>query len=242
MNEKIKIKIDGVELEASEGQTIMEVAASAGIYIPHLCYHPDIEPHGSCRVCTCKVNGRFMASCTTPVEDGMVIVNEGDEELTDLRKAVVEMLFVEGNHYCMFCEMSGNCELQATAYRLGILVSRYPNQFPVRPVDAGHPDIYYDRNRCIQCGRCVRASRDVDGKHVFELIGRGAETSLAFDSDNGLVGTDLKSDDKAVNVCPVGAILIKNTAFRTPYGQRPYDKKPIGSDIMENRLPEDCNE
>jgi len=232
MKDRINITIDGEKLTVEAGQTIMEAARDSNIYIPHLCYHPELKPHGSCRVCTVKVNGKYMASCTTPVENGMEILNDADTELTDFRKAVVEMLFVEGNHYCMFCEMSGKCELQAIAYRLGIMVPRYPYQFPMREVDASHPDIFFDRNRCIKCGRCASASSDIDGKHVFEITGRGAESTLSFDSDNGLAGSRLAVEDRAVDVCPVGAIVEKNTAYRVPYGERPYDHEPISLDNL----------
>ena len=220
--------IDGIEVQAQAGETILEAALNADIYIPHLCYYPDVPPHGSCRVCTVQINKRFTAACTTPAEPGMPVVNES-EELTDLRKAVIEMLFVEGNHFCPICEKSGNCELQAIAYRFGILSPRYPYMFPTRSVDATHPDIMLDRNRCIQCGRCVRVSRDLDGKHVFELTGRSISTALAVDSKDGLENTDLSKLDKAVKACPVGAICVKDTAFRTPIGERLYDKEPIGS-------------
>jgi len=232
MKDSINITIDGRKLTVEAGLTIMEAARDSNIYIPHLCYHPELKPHGSCRVCTVKVNGKYMASCTTPAENGMEIVNDGDKELTDFRKAVVEMLFVEGNHYCMFCEMSGKCELQAIAYRLGVMVPRYPYQFPMREVDASHPDIFFDRNRCIKCGRCASASSDIDGKHVFEITGRGAESTLSFDSDNGLGASSLAVEDRAVDVCPVGAILEKNTAYRIPYGERPYDHEPISLDNL----------
>jgi [NiFe] hydrogenase diaphorase moiety small subunit len=90
MNDQIKFTIDGVEVTAEAGQTILEAAEAAGIYIPRLCYHPDVPPHGSCRVCTVKVNGRFMAACTTPVEDGSEVINE-DDELLDMRRSIVEM-------------------------------------------------------------------------------------------------------------------------------------------------------
>lgn len=230
MSNEIDIRIDGAELKAEPGRTIMEVADDADIYIPRLCRHPDLPPHGSCRVCTVKVNGKFMAACTTPVEPKMDVVTD-DPEIKDLRSAVIEMLFVEGNHYCMFCEMSGKCELQAVAYRLGMLVPRYPFMFPRREVDASHPGVLLDRNRCIQCGRCVQTSRDHDHKHVFELVERGLETRLSVDSDTNLAATDLSVADRSLGVCPVGAIIVKDTAFRIPIGQRPYDKAPIGSDI-----------
>jgi [NiFe] hydrogenase diaphorase moiety small subunit len=230
MNEEITITIDGVEIKTKAGEFILRAALDAGIYIPHLCFHPDLLPHGSCRVCTVKVNGRPMASCTTPAEDGMTITSD-DAELLDFRKAVIEMLFVEGNHYCMFCEMSGKCELQAVAYRLGILVPRYPYLFPKREVDASHPDVMLDHNRCILCGRCVRTSHEGDGKHVFELIERGAKTRLGIDAENNLGETNISIDDKALEVCPVGALLKKDTAYRIPVGERQYDKIPVGSQL-----------
>jgi len=229
--EEITITIDGTKVKAVPGQTILVAADKAGVYIPRLCYHPAIPPHGSCRVCTVKANGRFMAACTTPVEDGMEVINEGDPELDDFRKAVIEMLFVEGNHYCMFCEMSGKCELQALAYKFGILAPRYPYMFPTRDVDASHPDVFIDRNRCIQCGRCEQTSEHVDEKHVFGMLDRGLNTKIGVDSKDKLAGTDLDVNDKSVSVCPVGAILVKDTAYRTPIGERVYDKEPIGSDM-----------
>jgi [NiFe] hydrogenase diaphorase moiety small subunit len=104
----------------------------------------------------------------------MIIENDTEQDVQPASN-IVEMLFVEGNHFCMFCEKSGNCELQAMAYRFGITAPKYPYLFPKREVDASHPDVLIDHNRCILCARCVRASRDVDGKHVFEFVGRGPD-------------------------------------------------------------------
>ena len=143
------------------------------------------------------------------------------------------MLFVEGNHFCMFCEKSGNCELQGQAYRLGICAPKYPYLFPECDVDATHPDVMIDRNRCILCGRCVEASRDVDGKTVFEFVGRGNEKKIAVNAEANLGDTNLAVTDKAADVCPVGAIIKKRVGFAVPIGQRLYDTKPIGSDIED---------
>jgi [NiFe] hydrogenase diaphorase moiety small subunit len=125
----ITFKIDGVEVKGKPGQTIIEAADEAGVYIPRLCYMKGLIPHGSCRVCTVLVNGRPQAACTQPIADGMVVDNN-TEALKEHRRNLVDMLFVEGNHFCMFCEKSGNCELQAMAYRLGILAPKYPYMFP----------------------------------------------------------------------------------------------------------------
>jgi [NiFe] hydrogenase diaphorase moiety small subunit len=228
----IEFTIDGKEIKAEPGQTILEAAQQCGVYIPRLCYMKGLVPHGSCRVCTVLVNGRPQSACTQPAAPGMVVEN-ASEKVTSIRRNIIEMLFVEGNHYCMFCEKSGNCELQALAYRFGITAPKYPYLFPNRDVDASHPDIFIDRNRCILCGRCVRASRDVDGKHVFEFVGRGPHKRVAVNSEARLSDTDLDVSDKAVEACPVGAILKKRVGYAVPVGERMYDHKPIGSDIEE---------
>ena len=230
MSDTITITIDGVKVSAAPGQTIMQAADAAGVYIPRLCAMDDVSPHGSCRVCTVMVNGRAQSACTQPVADGMVIEND-TEAITAMRRDIVDMLFVEGNHFCMFCEKSGDCELQAMAYRLGIAAPKYPYQFPTCTVDASHPDIFIDRNRCILCGRCVQVSRDLDGKCVFEFVGRGSDKRVAVNADARLGDTDVAVTDKALDVCPVGALLKKRTAYATPVGQRKYDHEPIGSDI-----------
>lgn len=234
MSDLITFTIDGIEVSARPGQTIIQAADEAGIYIPRLCYFKDLTPHGSCRLCTVKVNGRFQAACTQPVSPGMMVENDTPEML-EFRKNIIEMFFVEGNHYCMFCEKSGNCELQAMAYRFGIAAPRFPYLFPNREVDASHPDVFVDRNRCILCGRCVRASRDLDGKNVFQFVGRGPEKKVSVNAQAKLGDTDLSVADKAVEVCPVGAILKKRVGFAVPVGNRLYDHEPIGSDIEKTR-------
>jgi [NiFe] hydrogenase diaphorase moiety small subunit len=231
MSEKnITFTIDGVEVKGAPGQTILEAADDAGIYIPRLCHAKGLTPHGSCRVCTVIVNGRPQAACTQPIAEGTTVENNTDD-VQKHRRNIIDMMFVEGNHFCMFCEKSGNCELQAVAYRMGICAPKYPYQFPDCTVDASHPDILIDRNRCILCGRCVQASRDMDGKGVFEFVGRGADKRIAVNAEAKLADTDVDVTDKAVDICPVGAILKKRVGFKVPVGERMYDTQPIGSDI-----------
>jgi [NiFe] hydrogenase diaphorase moiety small subunit len=232
MSDKITLTIDGKDIEAEQGQTILEAADDAGVYIPRLCAFKDLTPHGSCRVCTVMVNGRPQSACTQPAADGMIVENES-EQVQSIRRDIVDMLFVEGNHFCMFCEKSGNCELQGMAYRLGIAAPRFPFLFPEKNVDASHPDILIDRNRCILCARCVRASRDLDGKQVFDFEGRGIEKKIVVNSSANLASTDIDVTDKAVDVCPVGALMRKRVGFAVPIGERLYDHQPIGSDIEQ---------
>ena len=230
MSDTLKITIDGKEIEAKLGQTILEAADAEGIYIPRLCSHPDLKPIGSCRVCTVMVDGRPQAACVKPVMDGMVIENE-TPELLQHRRNIIDMMFVEGNHFCMFCEKSGNCELQALAYRFGITAPQYPFQFPEKAVDASHPDIMLDHNRCVMCARCVRASQELDGKNVFQSIGRGFDRKIGVNGEQALGDTDMAVTDRAADICPVGCIIKKHVGFEKPIGERIYDTEPIGSDI-----------
>ncbi len=227
--------LDGKTIPFTEGQTIIQAASAAGVFIPHLCYHPEFKPHGSCKLCTVKVNGRHTASCTMRAAPGMVVASE-TEEINAERRALTQMLFVEGNHFCPSCEKSGDCQLQATAYHLGMMSPHYDHFFPSRPVDASHPEVLLDFNRCILCSLCVRASRDVDGKNVFALSGRGIKTHLIVNAKSGQLGdTDFTLDDKAAQVCPVGVILKKRRGFAVPIGERKYDKAPIADTVTEGK-------
>jgi [NiFe] hydrogenase diaphorase moiety small subunit len=230
MSDTFTFTVDGKEIAGRPGDTIMAACDRAGIWIPRLCAHPDLAPHGSCRICTVLVNGRPQAACIQPATAGMIVDNAG-EAVTRFRKNVVEMLFVEGNHYCPVCEKSGNCELQALGYRFGMLAPKYPYQFPNRPIDMTHPDVMLDGNRCVKCGRCVRASRDVDGKHVFDFVGRGHGRRIGVDAAGRLGATKLAAADKAADVCPVGSIVKKRVGYAVPVGRRKYDHKPIGSEV-----------
>ncbi len=226
------ITIDGHDIPFQEGQTIMDAALAAAVYIPHLCHNPEFTPHGSCKLCVVKVNGRTCSACTMPAAEGQDVINDS-KELNDARRAITQMLFVEGNHICPGCEKSGNCQLQALGYHFNMLDAHFPYFFPRREVDASHPDVLLDRDRCILCELCVRASRDVDHKNVFDIAGRGIHSHLIVNSPTGkLADSALEVDDKAVEVCPVGAILVKHHGYEVPIGQRLYD----GHDIAEISL------
>ncbi len=231
MAEKITLSIDGKRVEAKAGKTILETAQENGIYVPHLCAFKELHPTGACRVCLVRVNGRVMASCTQPVSQDATVEIE-THELHEMRRMIIEMLFAEGNHFCPCCEKSGDCELQALAYRFGIEKVRFPYQFPDRRVDAQHPYVYVDHNRCILCGRCIQAARERENGTAFEFIGRGKSKRVVVTHD-----MDQESADEAVQACPVGAILRKANAFAVPVGKRRFDHTPIGSEV-ESAHPE----
>lgn len=211
----------------SDGQTIMEAATDAGVYIPHLCHHPDYTPHGSCKLCSVLVNGRVCTACTFPASEGIEVMSDSSE-LNQDRQRITQMLFVEGNHLCPGCEKSGNCKLQAVAYYLNMYDNHFVHFFSPRVLDASHPDVLIDNNRCIFCTLCVRASRQKDGKDVFAIAGRGINKHLIANAKSGLLkDTDLDVNDQAAHICPTGAILIKRTGYTTPIGARDYDHQSI---------------
>ena len=236
-------KLDGKNISFQDGDSIMDAALRAGEYIPHLCHNPEFTPHGSCRVCVVAVNGRHVSACTLPAAENMEVDNSSDV-IMGQRRNLLQMLFVEGNHVCPGCEKSGACQLQAVAYYTRMLSPHYPHFFPKRTVDASHPDIAIDFNRCILCELCVRASRDVDNKNIFSISGRGLNSRLVINSTTGKLGdSELSASDKAVSVCPVGAILPKHVGYEKPLGKRLYDTKPISvvGDVASAKNKQDKN-
>lgn len=229
--------LDGASVAFTDGQTIIEAARVAGRFIPSLCAHPEFPAHGSCRVCTVLVNGRPMSSCTTKAAEGQV-VESNTTALNRDRQALVQMLFVEGNHFCPGCEKSGACSLQSLGKELGVTSAGFAHESPTRPVDASHPDILLDFNRCILCELCVRASSDVDHKDVFALSGRGLHKHLIVNAESGqLADTGMALEDKAMTVCPVGVILKKRQGFATPIGARRDDVSTPRQRVEGGRKP-----
>lgn len=230
MNGHPTFVLDGVDVPFEPGDSLLQAATRAGHYIPHLCWHPDFAAHGSCRICSVKVDGKPGAACTVKAAAGQEVESR-TEELDAQRKTLLQMLFVEGNHFCPSCEKSGSCLLQATAYAMGMEGPHFEEFYPDRPVDASHPDLLLDFNRCILCELCVRASHAVDHKDVFAIGGHGIQTRLLVNSASGrLADTSLTLDDRAAQVCPVGAILPKRRGFAVPIGQRRFDARPVSEE------------
>jgi [NiFe] hydrogenase diaphorase moiety small subunit len=229
----LKFTIDGRECLAKSGQTVLEAAKANGIYVPSLCAYDGLKPAGSCRICTVRVGGRYQASCTFPVSEGMSVESE-TADLQDMRKAIVEMLFVEGNHMCPTCEKSGNCELQALAYRFQMLAPRFPYLFPKKDVEPAGTKLLMEQNRCVKCLRCVRGIRTSDNKAVFGPLHRSRKKKIFVDPELASALSE-RWARTAMDRCPVGCILRKEVGFAVPVGKRKYDHAPIGSDIEKPR-------
>lgn len=228
------VRIDGIDCPAAPGESIVQVAARHGIYIPTLCWSADIgECLGTCRVCTIRWKRHFVAACALRAEPGMDLTVD-TEELADLRKGLVELLFVEGNHFCPSCERSGDCQLQALGYRLRMSAPRFAYRFSHREIAYRARSLLFEQNRCIYCKRCSQRFEDSHGHRVFAFHERGGALRLEMDVErvDALAPDEL---DRLVALCPVGALLRKGQGFDRPIGTRQYDTEEIGADVEHAR-------
>ena len=222
MAKLVNIIIDGKNIQAEEGKNLMIVAKENGIFIPSLCYYEHIEPPlGSCRTCTCKINGKYGPACTEKVAEGLT-VDVNTTELVDTRKALVEMMFAEGNHICPSCEKSGNCDLQHMGYELGVSSTRFPHLFKDRIIDYKPSRMVMEHNRCIKCQRCVVEVINNDGKKVFNYMNRGNETYVGVDYEEEAKLTEEQAIN-AMTICPTGAIIVRGVSMAKPFGDREFD-------------------
>jgi NADH dehydrogenase/NADH:ubiquinone oxidoreductase subunit G len=210
----LNITINGQEITAVGGQTVLEAATAAGIEIPTLCHHPALKPVGACRVCLVEVKGQrgLQPACTFPIAPRMIIETE-TPKVVEARKFVLQLIFSERNHFCMFCEMSGDCELQQLGYRYGLDHWMYPTYTQKFPVDASLPDFLLDHNRCVLCRRCIRACSELAANHTLDLRQRGALTMLTADMNDCLAQSSCISCGVCLDVCPTGALVDKRSAF-----------------------------
>jgi len=208
--EKIALTVDGLDIVADKGMTVLEAALRNGIYIPHLCYHPDLKPSGVCRLCLVEVgDGQLVTSCRMTVEQGMVIKTKGPE-VDKVRRAIVELLIADHHTDCRNCPSSGQCELQRIMVSLHLSVKRMrPLKWAKEelPRDISNPFFDYDPNKCVLCGICVRTCEDVQGSASFYFVGRGYGTKVAFFGDK----SRCESCGQCVARCPVGALVSKTT-------------------------------
>ncbi len=211
----ITLTIDGVRVQAEEGETVLEVAKKAGVRIPTLCYLEGLSPRGACRLCLVEVRnwgGRLVPSCATPVQEGMDVV-ANSPRLKELRRTILEMLFAERNHICAFCVSNGHCELQDLAMELGMDHVRLPYRWPLLPLDLSHAKYGLDHNRCVLCGRCVEACSEVEGAMTLGFSGRGVFTLVEADlGDPWGKSPTCTGCGKCVQGCPTGALFEKGKA------------------------------
>jgi formate dehydrogenase major subunit len=226
----VNITMNGQKVSAPAGSTILQAAKQAGIDIPTLCDHPALIPVGACRICVVEVKGQrtLITACTFPINEGLEIQTES-EQVVKARKLILDLLFSERNHYCPYCEMSGDCELQNLGYRYGLDHFIYPTYTKAFPVDATRKYFLMDHNRCVLCGRCERACGDLVANHTLGLRNRGASSMIHADANVPFGQSTCISCGTCLQVCPTGALCDKRTAY-------------MGHDIQMEHIKSTCNQ
>jgi formate dehydrogenase alpha subunit len=207
----LTLNIDGRSVSAPEGSTILEAARLAGIKIPTLCHHPDLSDVGACRMCVVSVeNARgLQTACTTPVVEGMVVDTES-QEARETRKFVLEMLLTDHPNDCMTCEVNGDCELQDLVYDYNVTWPEHSGARHDYPIDPDpNPFIFVDLNKCVLCGRCVRACTEMQNRDVWSFAHRGFKSRLVSGADQPMLEAHCESCGQCVAYCPVGALYDK---------------------------------
>lgn len=211
--DQITLTIDGREVRGEKGQTVLEVALKSGIKIPHLCYHPKISKTGACRVCLVRINGTILkASCVEPITEGMNVITE-DEEIVKIRKWILELLLSDGDHNCLYCEANGACEFQSLIQRYNIGEVKPDRQRTVKEVDYESSNaLRRNENRCILCGRCVKACKEIQVMNVWSFAERGSGTHLVADDDKNIGDSSCAKCGTCVQLCPTGALSFQTVS------------------------------
>ncbi len=207
----VTLTIDGREIEAKKGATVLEAATAAGIYVPALCSHPDLTPFGACRLCIVEIEKMrgFPPACTTPATEGMV-VHTNTPKLQELRRNMLELILSEHPYSCLTCPNNLKCELQRVAHYVGLDKVTFPYTYKELPVHNEDPLIIRDYNLCILCGRCVRACQEMRGVSAIAFTFRGSQAVIGTAFDRSLKDSGCKFCGACIEVCPTGALRDKD--------------------------------
>lgn len=221
--ETVRINIDGKEIITQKDKTVLETSLEAGIYIPHLCYHPELTPLGGCRLCLVEIEGldQPLTSCTTLATEGLVIKTMTDK-LKNTRRLAMELLLAGHPADCGTCIKYLNCELQSLKQYLVSDQSSLRRRSRLFPVNMDNPLFVLDPNKCIVCGRCVRACREIRGADVLFYKNKGGEFYTGTVADLPLADSGCQFCGACAEVCPTGAIMDKEELIRGKTEKKRY--------------------
>ncbi|WMJ90114.1 FAD-dependent oxidoreductase [Anaerocolumna sp. MB42-C2] len=204
------ITIDGISLNVPDNKNVLDCALDAGIYIPHLCHHPNLSELGSCRMCIVEVEGEqgIVTSCTLKAKDGMKI-RTNSQEITRLRKLAMELLLTGHPEDCTTCPKYGQCELQALIQYIGPKTGRLKMRTKGFQAEERNPLLIHDMNRCVLCGRCVRACNELRGVKVLQYRKKELESYVGTLHNQLLIDSDCRFCGACAEVCPTGTIRDK---------------------------------
>ncbi len=211
--EMVKLTINGIEIEVPAGTTILKAAEKAGINIPTLCFLEELSSVGACRMCVVEVKGAraLVASCATAVAPGMEVQTHSPDVM-EARRLILELLLANHPLDCLTCEKSGDCTLAELCYEYGVKESAFEGEKHNYPIEMSNPFIIRDMNKCILCGRCIRACAEITGQDTIDLIYRGFNSKVAPFYDEELVESNCVYCGQCVSVCPTGALTERQMA------------------------------
>ncbi len=204
----MKLFIDGKEIEAREGASVLDAALEAGIFIPHLCSHPDLEVKGGCRLCSVETDRTtgVVPACKTPAEDGMKVTTNGPEA-DKVRRMAMELILATHPADCTGCPKYGKCELQSMYQYMGVSPERWRKKSRAVANDDSNPLISHLFTRCIRCGRCIRACQDLRGVKVLDYIKTDVGMRAGIPDGKSLADAGCRFCGACIEVCPTGSIV-----------------------------------
>jgi NADH-quinone oxidoreductase subunit G/NADP-reducing hydrogenase subunit HndD len=203
----LTFEANGRQLEAKQGDTVLEALRCAGISVPTLCHIEGLNPTGACRMCVVEVDGarNLVPSCSFPVAQGMKIKSNSPRVL-QARRTIIELLLANHPDDCLYCGRSGRCDLQSLAQDLGVRQRRYRGLKTERDQDVSSPSIVRDPDKCVLCGKCVRICEEIQGVSAIDFIGRGSRSFVGTAFDKGLNVSSCINCGQCVVACPTGAL------------------------------------
>lgn len=207
----VNLTINNIPLKVPKGTKIMQAAKEIGIDIPHLCYHEDQRIKAHCRLCSVEVTGRrrLLAACSTEVWEGME-VHTDTPIVRDTQVAILQLMLANHHKDCLSCPRNQNCDLQRLCSRFNIMESHLPSVVKDEPRIVTNPAIVRDPSKCIRCGRCIRACKDVQGIAALTYAHRSSDITVTTAYDKPMERTDCVLCGQCSLVCPTGAIVEKD--------------------------------